>query len=393
MLGKEGDMSSTGFQYVASEHDPARVLVVDDDEIVARTLGRLLVREGYAVTVSGDVDSALAAIEGAEHDVVVCDVKMPGTDGLDLLRRLKRSAFDLPVIFVTGVPNVDDAALALEYGAFRYLTKPVAVDVLRSAVQEAVRIHRLAVASRAGLPLGRDELERRFRRAVRGLQIVFQPIVEVRTRVVYGYEVLMRSNEPTLPSPPAILEAAEKLGALHLVGRQVRAMVSEQAQASPPGTLFFVNVHSADLADPELFDPASPLSQFASSVVLELTERASLEGVAEVEARVARLRGLGYRLAVDDLGAGYAGLSHVVRLRPEIVKVDISLTRGIDRDPVRKHVVASICALAHTLGMRTVAEGVETRSERDAVIEAGADYVQGYGIARPARPFPEICWD
>jgi EAL domain-containing protein (putative c-di-GMP-specific phosphodiesterase class I) len=318
---------------------------------------------------------------------------MPETDGLDLLRRLKQSAFDLPVIFVTGVPNVDDAALALEYGAFRYLTKPVAVDVLRSAVQEAVRIHRLAVASRAGLAPGRDELERRFRRAVRGLQIVFQPIVEVRTRVVYGYEVLMRSNEPTLPSPPAILEAAEKLGALHLVGRQVRAMVSEQAQASPPGTLFFVNIHSADLADPELFDPASPLSQFASAVVLELTERASLEGVAEVEARVARLRGLGYRIAVDDLGAGYAGLSHVVRLRPDIVKVDISLTRGIDRDPVRKHVVASICALAHTLGMRTVAEGVETRSERDAVIEAGADYVQGYGIARPARPFPEICWD
>jgi EAL domain-containing protein (putative c-di-GMP-specific phosphodiesterase class I) len=387
-------MSSGGPLRAENVPEPTRVHIVDDDVLVARALQRLLTREGWMVTVSHDVESALHALEkGAALDVIVSDVSMPGTGGLDLLRRVKEVAPDLPVILITCAPNVDDAARALEYGAFRYLTKPVSQDALCGAIQEAVRLRRLATAASVGPHRERAELENCFRRALRGMRMVYQPIVDVHTRGVYGYEALMRSSEPTLPSPPAVLDAAERLGSLHLVGRHVRALVAEQARASAPDTVFFVNIHPVDLADPELFESAAPMTKYARRVVLELTERASLDAIADVEARVARLRELGYLIAVDDLGAGYAGLSCMARVRPDVVKIDMSLIRGLDGDPVRRNVVASLCALARQLGMRIVAEGIETRGEREAVVEVGADYVQGYGIARPGPPFPEVRWE
>ena len=90
--------------------------------------------------------------------------------------------------------------------------------------------------------------------------------------------------------------------------------------------------------DHELFSPAAPLSRIASRVVLEITERASLDELGDVAPRLAQLRGLGFRIAIDDLGAGYAGLTSFAQLEPEVVKVDMSLVRGIDSSD-RKSVV------------------------------------------------------
>jgi len=153
-----------------------------------------------------------------------------------------------------------------------------------------------------------------------------------------------------------------------------------------------VNLHPADLADPELYLADAPLARFASRIVLEITERASLEAVPDVSARMAELRTRGYRIAVDDLGAGYAGLNYFASLRPDIVKIDMSLTRGVDVDPVRAKVVQSLVNLSHELGMLVVAEGVETVGERDTLVAMGCNYLQGYLLARPAAPFVAIEW-
>ncbi len=154
-----------------------------------------------------------------------------------------------------------------------------------------------------------------------------------------------------------------------------------------------MNLHPRDLVDTDLLDRNSALASIADKVVLEITERVSLGDIHNVRATVARLRERGFRIAVDDLGAGYAGLSSFALLEPEIVKLDMSLVRDIDQSPVKQKLVRSMTALCRDVGILIVAEGIETVAERDTLLEIGCDLMQGYLIARPGRAFPEPRWE
>ena len=123
-----------------------------------------------------------------------------------------------------------------------------------------------------------------------------------------------------------------------------------------------------------------------------MTERASLYGVKNVAACVAKLKALGFQIAIDDLGAGYAGLTSFTQLEPEIAKLDMSLVRGVDGDSRRQSIVRSMKRLCDDLGMQVVAEGVETAAERDMLAELGCDLLQGYLFAKPQRGFATTRW-
>ena len=144
-----------------------------------------------------------------------------------------------------------------------------------------------------------------------------------------------------------------------------------------------MNLHALELTDDSLLSPAAALSGFAQSVVLELTERSSFEHVPNLRARVSLLRRLGFRLAVDDLGAGYAGLTSFAALNPHVVKLDMSLIRGADREPVKQRLIGSMASLCKEFGIMVVAEGIETPTERDTVTALGCDLLQGFLIGRP----------
>lgn len=371
------------------DKNEGRVVVVDDDPMVATSLSGVLDLAGYHVDTFTSPQSAVEFLRTHPVDLIMSDVNMPGMSGLEMVARLREQCNDAPVVFLTGAPKVEDSMQAMELGAFRYLAKPLDTKQVNLVVRDAVKWGRLTRASHHG-PSGqeREALETSFMRTVSTIQMAYQPIVAAASLQVYGYEALMRSQDPSLRSPLDVLDAAERLGHLHLLGRRLRDIVGEQAATLRPiSQSFFVNLHSSDLADPTLYDPTSPLSAFATWVILEITERASLEGIGEVEKRIRALREMGYRIAVDDLGAGYAGLSYFARISPDVVKVDMSLIRGIDADPVKRRVVGSMCTLARELDMLVVAEGIETAAELDAVRELGADFIQGYFIARPA-PYP-----
>src|SRR5262249_55449308 len=140
------------------------------------------------------------------------------------------------------------------------------------------------------------------------------------------------------------------------------------------------------------FARAQAFSAIAPRVVLEITERAALDEIKDVRSRVARLRELGFRIALDDLGAGYAGLTAFAHLEPEIVKLDRELIRNLHAEPTKRKVVASMTGLCHDLGMLVVAEGVEVVEERDCLQELGCELLQGYLFARPAWPAPQVTW-
>jgi len=182
-----------------------------------------------------------------------------------------------------------------------------------------------------------------------------------------------------------LIAAAEELGRLHELGRKIRSVVASQIGDAPAGIDLLVNLHPADLDDPDLYDPQAPLSAHAPRVILEITERASLEHIQDVQERIAQLRHLGYRIAVDDLGAGYGSLSAIALIRPDLVKIDMSLVRNIHADPVRMRMVRSIGSMCQQLGTPWLCEGVETTQELTALVENGVDLVQGYLLGKPAK--------
>jgi EAL domain-containing protein (putative c-di-GMP-specific phosphodiesterase class I) len=217
--------------------------------------------------------------------------------------------------------------------------------------------------------------------------MVYQPIVSWSRRSAFGYEALVRSSETSLPHPGAMFEAAEQLHRTTDLGRRIRATCGGPLSAADPDITLFVNLHSGDLLDEALYDRSAPLTAVASRTVLELTERAAIDGISDITERIARLRQLGFRIAVDDIGAGYSGLNSFATVQPDFVKLDITLVRGLDRDPVRRRLVRLLAELCGDLGIFVVAEGVETAPERDALIALGIDLLQGYLFARPAPPF------
>lgn len=377
--------------------DRGRVLLADDDAVVARSLTRLLERAGFRVDAAPDGRIATEILTGDIFDVIVSDISMPGMDGLDLLRVVREHDLDIPVILMTAGPDVRTAIKAVERGALRYLTKPIEREELVSEVEYGVRMGRMARLKREALQhIGdldrfvgdRAALESRFGHALTQVWMAYQPIVSWRSKSIFAHEALVRSREPTLLHPGALFDAAERTGRLVDLGRTIRAAIARDV-AERAGTVF-VNLHPQDLGDDELFSVVAPLSRIATRAVLEITERASLEKVHHVSERIAELRKLGFRIAVDDLGSGYAGLATFAQLQPDIAKLDMSLVRNVDRDRTRQRVIGTMVKLCRELGILVVAEGIETAAERDALVELGCDLLQGYLFAKPGPAFPSV---
>ncbi|HEY3252946.1 MAG TPA: EAL domain-containing protein [Polyangiaceae bacterium] len=373
----------------------AKVLLVDDDPKVLSMIERALTSASVRVTTASTGADALTLLGSEGFDAVVSDIQMPGISGLKLLRAVREYDLDLPIVLMTGQPNLSGAASAVEYGAFQYLIKPVAIERLRAIVARAVgfgKILRLKrqcateygsgsfyVGDRAGI-------EAKLDRALQSLWMAYQPIVHA-DGATFAHEAFLRSDEKMLPHPGAVLKAAERLRRIPDVGRAVRDLVAAEVSANADvGSLIFVNLHPEDLLDPLLYLPSAPLSRLAGRVVLELTDRAPLDDIKDVAVRISRLRELGFRIAIDDLGAGQAGLATLSQLEPEFVKLDISLIRDVHRDPTKRRIVASMAQVCHTMGKSIIAEGVEREDERAVLVDLGCDLLQGFLFGRPG-PF------
>jgi EAL domain-containing protein (putative c-di-GMP-specific phosphodiesterase class I) len=371
----------------------ANILVVDDDLVLLRSVARALRAKGFEVTTATDGWDAVRQVNEHKYDAVLSDIAMPNLSGIELLRQVREHDLQVPVVLFTGEPTVSSAVQAIEYGAFHYLTKPASLDEIHAVIAKAVRLSRMAqlkqeAAEATGVvqqqPWDRAGLEARFRRTLQGLWIAYQPIVRVLDHSVFGYEALLRSTEPSLPNPEAVITAAERLGQIHYLGSVIRERASAPVLRAPQYGVLFVNLHPSELLDPTLYSPDGPLSAIGHRVVLEVTERSALDDIPDIRSRVARLRELGFRMALDDFGAGYAGLSSLAKLEPEILKLDLSLVRDVHLSSTKRKVIRSMTYLAKDMGMMVVAEGVESAEERDVLGELGCDLLQGYFLGEPA---------
>lgn len=371
-----------------------RILVVDDDEDVHRLVAAWLRRRGYEVETACDGRTAIELLDRNAFDVVVSDVVMPDVGGNELLRRVRQRDLDLPVLLMTARPELASAIDAVNGGALRYLTKPLTEQAVADLVAHAARQRRLSTFQRESLArltgaahgelsdASASQLEPMLSAVVENLRVAYQPILSARSQQVFGHEALLRVAAPGAPEPPVVFEAALRLGRLRELSARLRRKV---AATRPVGDdlCLFVNLHPQELMDDDLYARDGPLSLQASSTYLELTEQASVDRIPDLRARLEALRRLGFRIALDDLGAGYAGFGSFAAVDPELVKIDRQLVSGIESDALKRKLVASLVRLCGELGVTSVAEGVETVAERDVLVELGCDYLQGYLFGRP----------
>ncbi len=372
-----------------------RVLLIDDETLILRALTRILANAGHSVETAPDGATAMKMIGGAEYDVVFTDINMPGIGGIELIRMIREAQHDVPVVILTGNPQVETAMEAVEHGALRYLVKPIDADTLHALVSEALQRSRTNRLQKRAIELlgdaaplmGQRDLESSFMRGIELSWMAYQPIVCLKTKTVYAYEALVRTKEPAFPNPGVFFSVAERLSKLDVIGRAVRNHVAVDF-ANCPSEQVFVNLHARDLLDDHLIDPKSPLTQIARSVVLEITERSDLERVVELRSRIQELRQLGYRIAVDDLGAGYAGLNSIAMLEPEVVKLDMTLVRDVHKELTKRKIVKAMSQFCEEIGALVVAEGVETKEELDSLVSLGCTLFQGYYFSKPGPNFP-----
>lgn len=221
--------------------------------------------------------------------------------------------------------------------------------------------------------------------AAGGPRMAFQPIVTLADGAVEGYEALARFpalGGITAMPPPVWFAAADACG----LGRELELSAVQAALRMlplvPAGRYLTGNLSPATLVDPGFARVVEAVA--LDRVVLELTEHAEVSDYDHLAAVLAPLRRRGLRVAVDDAGAGYASLRHVLRLSPDVVKLDASLTRGIDTDAPRRALTEALVGFAGAQGARVIAEGVGTVPERMTLRQLGVAAGQGYGLGRPA---------
>lgn len=222
-----------------------------------------------------------------------------------------------------------------------------------------------------------------FERALDTLWLAFQPIVSISspTASAFAFEALARNREAQVADPRELLALAVALDRVGDLGSVVHVRAAEALRRNDAVTLF-VNVDVGELMGP-LGEDGDALSEFATRVVLEVTERAPISELPEVRERSSALRERGFRFAIDDLGGGYAGLSSLALMDPEFVKIDQALIRDVDTQPVKRKIVGSLVALTRQLGIGCIVEGVETEGEREALAALECDLAQGYLFGRP----------
>jgi EAL domain-containing protein (putative c-di-GMP-specific phosphodiesterase class I)/AmiR/NasT family two-component response regulator len=379
--------------------EPIRVLIADDEPALRGALADLLEHEDDVVLIgtAGDADEAIALAGDERPDVALVDVSMPAGGGARAAREIARCSPDTRVIALSAFEDRPTVLEMLRAGAVGYLVKGMAgeeivdsiqkvmaggaslsAEVIAGIVAELTKQLRRQDDEREQLDARRGEIERFV--AGEGVSMAFQPVVDLASGSTVGLEALARFSSPP-PRPPNewFAEAVSlALGVpleLTTVAQALRALPSV-----PEGVYLALNCSHRAAVSQAL---ASLLAPHSERLVIEITEHEAIEDYDALVEALAPLRARGTRIAIDDAGAGFASLRHTLHIAPDIVKLDMSLTRGIGADRTKRALAAAMVSFAEEVGFTLVAEGIETREELDALRELGVACGQGFFLAEP----------
>jgi EAL domain-containing protein (putative c-di-GMP-specific phosphodiesterase class I) len=378
-----------------------RIVIADDEPVVRKALEQLIASEPTLrlVGVAADSDEVVDLAGRLQPDVALLDVRMPG-GGPEAARGIRECSAYTKVIALSAYADRETVLEMIRSGAAGYLVKGAAgAEVLDTISRCARGESRLSgeitgdVVAELSDHLERaaavDEIHRsqveRIQRVLGGneLGIVLQPIADLETGEVIGYEALSRFLEPTA-SPAEWFGDADTVGLrAELELHALRAALA-RLDSLPPSSFLSINISPDSLA----FEPCRGLdADTCSRIVLELTEHAPVDDYDAVARALASARADGVRIAIDDVGAGFASLRHILHVAPEFIKLDSSLTHDVQDDPGRRAVAQAMITFATELRATIIAEGIETEEQLQTLRALGVRYGQGFYIARPSR-FP-----
>lgn len=383
------------------------MLVADDDAMNRETLAEIIERSEVLelVGLAEDAGEAIAMASLRRPDVALLDVRMPGGGGPYAAREILKRSPGTRIVALSAFSegrSVDDM---LASGATSYLTKDASFDdivdaIVRSiggdaSLSTTVTTHVVAeLGARLEREHGRTEDRREKERRVRGLleggaglTMVYQPIVDLISGVVVGVEALARFALPPQRTPDHWFAEAVEVG----LGTELQLMAVAQALPAldqiPDDIYMSVNVDPTTASTIWLADIVERWP--AERIVIELTEHAPASDYPTLRESLEAFRRSGVRIAVDDAGAGFASLRHILELAPDIIKLDISIVRDIDTETSHRALASALVGFAREIGTELIAEGVETAEEAIALDALGVRLMQGYYLARPG-PISEL---
>jgi diguanylate cyclase (GGDEF)-like protein len=381
------------FEAAVATRRPLSVVVIDLDHFK-----RINDSHGHA---EGDKALAAAAAQlrgvvratdaagrlGGEEFVLV----LPGVDGARATEAAERARAALGEVRVQGrrlessagvASFPDDAADAAEL----LERADAALYAAKHAGRGQTRRYTATLASRPSLTDERREIEAVLATAGAVIRPVFQPVLELATGRVCGYEALARFEVEPVRGPEQWFAQAHRCG----LGPELEAAALAAALAvddRPAGTFLAVNLSPGALLTP-VVDAVLP--EDLAGIVVELTEHELFSVGEGLEERLAALRARGARVALDDAGAGYAGLQELIRVAPDILKLDRSLVQGAHADRSRYALLAALSSFAGSTGAAVCGEGIEDLADLRTLADLDATYAQGYALARPARAWPGL---
>ena len=391
--------------HVPTATSPARVLIAEDDPAMRTALASLIGSDPRLQLVGSapDAEAAIVAARQLRPDVCVVDVSMPGGGGRHATREIRAAVPEARVLALSGREDRSTVVDMLRAGAAGYVVKGTDADELLDAIHRTARgratLSRTVtegVVGELAEHLARDEDTRRERAGVaeriqrtidhRLLVMALQPICELGSREPIGFEALARFALAPARTPDVwFAEAAEVGLQLDLEIAAVEAAL-ETLPALAPTMFLSVNVSPETIVCPRFLRTILGTG-LGEQIVVEVTEHAPIADYDAVNAAMDRLRAHGVRLAVDDAGAGFASLQHIVRLAPDLIKIDGELTRNVDSDRSRRALTSALIAFAHETGATIVAEGLETNDQIETLRELGVRIGQGFQLGRPT-PLP-----
>jgi len=382
--------------------DPISVMIADDEDAIRQALTSYLSTDP-AIAVVGEASDAQDAIElaASRHPTVaLLDVRMPRGGGSRAASEIVRQSPDTRVIALSAMEDADSILTMLESGATGYVSK----DDDMGRIIEA--IHRAAddADGEADIPhvhaSVRDMVretrwaERRRDRSLRlrkvinegGPRVVYQPVFDITDRRWVGVEALARFDAPPHRTPDRWFAEADVAGLrVEMELTSVRAALDDLDRLDADAFVS-INVSPWTCCSSQLAEMLehTPLDR----VVLEITEHTPVTDYKRLSACLEPFRERGLRVAVDDTGAGFSSLRHVLGLSPELIKLDIGMSRDIESDDARQALVRALAGFASHIGAEIIAEGIESPEQLFALRDAGVRFGQGFLLGRP-QPLPE----
>jgi EAL domain-containing protein (putative c-di-GMP-specific phosphodiesterase class I)/FixJ family two-component response regulator len=372
-----------------------RLLILDDDEAVAKTISFIAEDLGFEVHIYDEPKLFFNKLLDLNPTHIAIDLVMPAMDGIEVLKNLASLNCKSAIIVTSGMGTkvLESAQLgAIERGlnVMGILPKPFDNQLLKDLLTENINENHLNLTNDKNKQL-LNISEITVGEAIRDKHFIlhYQPKINLATGKAVGFEGLMRWNHPDLGLiyPDAFIALAEKTGQIDQMTYDIINVGLEWVSHLNNQISLSLNISARSIKDDSLVDVLSKACAAykvePNRLILELTETNTMMDPVESLDILTRLRIRGFRLSIDDFGTGYSSMVQLARLPFSELKIDKSFVMSMDTSTESRKIVASTVQLGHSLGLTTVAEGVESRLQETGLRVLNCHLAQGYHFAKP----------